>query len=187
LAFKEKGPVSFRKLWIYLIVLLVVTGLWVVSEFFIPKKTEGLKPRPFFKNLQTDEIQEIQWLRGTEMVHLKKKKVWEIVQPVSVPADSAVVNKIVQTLSQLSPERQLSLTTGQNLKDFGLDAPRVKILFLNQGKWLEIQVGKTTPVGNDSYIRVSNSPDLFLIQEFIVRDLDQDLSALKEKKVKEGS
>ena len=175
-----------KKLWIYLAVLLIVAGIWAVSEFMIPRKTEGLKPAPFFINLQPEKIQEIQWLRGAEVVHLKKNKGWEIVQPVSAPADSTVVNNILRTLSGLTSEKRFSVT-GQDWKEFGLDAPRVKILFLNQGKWVEIQIGKKTPVGNDSYVRVSNSPDLFLLPEFLVGELDQDLSALKEKKVKEGS
>lgn len=174
-----------KKLWIYLAVLLFVAGLWAVSEFVIPRKTEGLKARPFFTNLQPEKIQEIQWLRGTEVVHLKKNKVWEIVQPVSAPADPAVVNNILRTLSGLTPEKRFSVSE-KDWKEFGLDAPRVKVLFLNQGKWIEIQIGKKTPVGIDSYVRVSNSPDLFLLPEYLVGELDQDLSALKEKKVKEG-
>jgi hypothetical protein len=47
-------------------------------------------------------------------------------------------------------------------------------------------VGNKTAVGNGYYIRSSNSTDLFLIQDFLVRELDEDLSALKEKKVKKG-
>ncbi len=177
---------SFRKPLIYLAVLMVVIGLWAVSQFIIPQKTEGSKTAPFFKNLQADEIKEIQWMRGSELVHLKKNKVWAIVQPISQRADSAVVNNILRTLSRLTPERKISILE-KDWSEFGLDAPRVKIIFLNQGKWFEIQVGNKTPVGNDSFLKVSNSPDLFIIQENIVQELDQDLSALKEKKVKEGS
>jgi hypothetical protein len=185
LAYKEKGPVILKKLGIYLVVLLFVAGIWAVSEFMIPRKNEGLKPVPFFTNLQADKIMEIQWQRGAEIVHLKKNKGWEIIQPVSVPADPVAVNNILRTLSTLTPEKRFSVT-GQDQQEFGLDSPRVKILFLTQGKWFEIQVGKKTPVGFDSYVRVSNSPDFFLVQEVFVRELDQDLSALKEKKVKEG-
>jgi hypothetical protein len=185
LAFKEKGPVILKKLWIYLAVLLFVAGLWAVSEFMVPRKTEELKPAPFFSNLKTDKIVEIQWQRGAEVVHLKKNKRWEIVQPVSVPADLSVVNNILRTLVALTPGKRFSVS-GQDWKEFGLDSPRVKIIFFNQGKWFEIQVGKKTPVGNDSYVRVSNSPDLFLVQDFLIQELDQNLSALEEKKVKEG-
>jgi hypothetical protein len=185
LAFKEKGSVILKKLGIYLAVLLFVAGIWAVSEFMIPRKNEGLKPVPFFTNLQADKIKEIQWLRGTEIVHLKKNKTWEIIQPISMPADPVITNNILRTLSTLTPEKRFSVS-GQDQQEFGLDSPRLKIKFLTEGKWFDIQIGKKTPVGFDSYIKVSNSPDLFLVQEIFVRELDQELSALKEKKVKEG-
>jgi hypothetical protein len=96
-----------------------------------------------------------------------------------------VVNNILRTLISLTPEREFSVK-GLNLKEFGLDSPRIKFLFLTQGKWSEILVGNKTAVGKDYYVRVSNSPNLFLIQEFLIKELDQDISALREKKVKEG-
>jgi len=177
--------VSFRKLWIYLAVLLFVAGLWAGSEFFLPQKKEGTNPLSLFRNLQTDKITEMQWQRGNETIHLKKNKAWEIIQPISMPADSVVVNNILRTLISLTPEREFSVK-GLNLKEFGLDSPRIKFLFLTQGKWSEILVGNKTAVGKDYYVRVSNSPNLFLIQEFLIKELDQDISALREKKVKEG-
>jgi hypothetical protein len=185
LAVKEKGPVTLKKLWIYLSILVVVAGLWAASEFIFPKKTEETKSPSLFPKLQADKIQEIQWQRGAEVVHLKKNKRWEIIRPISAEADTLVVEKILHTLSSLKPERMFS-GSGQALKEFGLDSPGVNLLFLNQGKWFEIQVGNKTAVGNDYYVRSSNSTDLFLIQELIVRELDQDLAALREKKVKKG-
>jgi hypothetical protein len=185
LAVKEKGPVTLKKLWIYLLVLVLVAGLWAVSEFLFPKKAEESKSPSLFPKLQADKIQEIQWQRGAEIVHLKKNKGWEIIRPISAPADNLVVENILRTLSSLTPERRFP-GSGQALKAFGLDSPGVKLLFLNQGKWFEIQVGNKTAVGNGYYVRSSNSTDLLLIQEFLVRELDQDLLALKEKKVKKG-
>ncbi len=176
---------NLKKLWIYLSILVVVAGLWAASEFIFPKKTEESKSPSLFSNLQADKIQEIEWQRGSEIVHLKKNKDWEIIRPISAAADALVVENILRTLSSLKPERSFP-SSEQTLKEFGLDSPGVKLLFLNQGKWFEIQVGNKTAVGNGYYVRSSNSTDLFLIQDFPVRELDRDLSALKEKKVKEG-
>jgi hypothetical protein len=185
MAVKEKGPVTFKKLWIYLSILVVVAGLWAASEFIFPKKTEESKFPTLFPKLQTDKIQEIQWQRGAEIIHLKKNKRWEIIRPISAGADALVVENVLHTLSSLKPERSFP-SSGQALKEFGLDSPGVKLLFLIQRKWFEIQVGNKTAVGNDYYVRSSNSTDLFLVQEFYVRELDRDLLALREKKVKKG-
>jgi hypothetical protein len=182
LAFKEKGPVSFRKLWIYLAVLLFVAGMWGAGEFLFPPKTEKeIKPL-LFGNLSPDKIQEIRWQRGPEVVLLKKNKEWEILQPLSARADSWAVENLLLALTNLKPERRLS-EIQPGAEEFGLYPPKVKISFFAQGKWSEILVGNKTAFGQDFYVKVSSIPDLLLVQEFIIQDLDRDLFSLREKKV----
>jgi Domain of unknown function (DUF4340) len=182
LAVKEKGSVISKKLWVYLPALLVVAGFWATITIFYPKKAEEIKIPPLFPNLTSDKIQELQWQRGQEIIHLKKKKGWEIIQPITVSADSDHMEGILQTLSSLKPERRFS-EPGKNLKEFGLDYPKMRLLFLSQGKWSEIQVGNKNVAGNAYYLKSSNSTDLFLIDEYLVKELNQDLMALREKKV----
>lgn len=174
-----------RKLWVYLSILVVVAGIWAAMEFFFPKKSGDIKNQALFPGISSAKIVEIQWRRGAEVIHLKKEGSWKIIQPISGPADSKVVEGILQTLTTLRWERKWS-DPKQDLKEFGLDIPRVKILFLTQGKWFELQVGNKTAVGDNCYIKIFNSSDLFLIEEHSVRELDRDLSALNEKKIKEG-
>lgn len=173
---------SFRKLWIYLVVLLLVAGTWGAVEFLFPPKTEKEKNPLLFGNLSPDKIQEIRWQRGPEEVHLKKNREWEIFQPLSARADTGAVENLLQTLTALKPERRLSEVKPGG-EEFGLNPPRVKISFSAQGKWFELLVGNKTAVGRDFYVKVSTSPDLLLVQEFIIQDLDRDLFSLREKKV----
>jgi hypothetical protein len=182
LAFKEKGPVSFRKLWIYLALLLLVAGIWGAVEFLFPPKTEKEINPVLFNNLSPDKIQEIRWQRGPEEVRLKKNKEWEILQPLSARADSWAVENLLQTLTSLKPERRLS-EIQPGAEEFGLNPAKVKISFLTQRKWFEILVGNKTAVGQDYYVKVGKTPDLLLVQEFIIHDLDRDLFSLREKKV----
>jgi len=166
-------------------VLLGVAGLWGLGEFIFPQKSEEIKNPPLFQNLAADKIQEIKWQRGAEVIHLKKDKGWKIIQPIPGPADSRVIDGVLQTLIHLRPERRFS-ESRSDLKEFGLDSPKVKILFLSQGKWSEIQVGKKTAVGTADYVKISNSPDLFLVEDYLIKALDHDLTDLREKKVKKG-
>ncbi|MBI4764597.1 MAG: DUF4340 domain-containing protein [Deltaproteobacteria bacterium] len=173
---------SFRKLWIYLAVLLFVAGIWGAAQFLFPPKTEKDKNPLLFGHLSTDKIQEIRWQRGSEAVHLKKNREWEILQPLSARADSWAVGNLLQTLTSLKPERRLSEIKPGG-EEFGLNPPRVTISFSAQGKWFELLVGNKTAVGHDFYAKVSTVPDLLLVQEFIIQDLDRDLFSLRDKKV----
>ena len=44
-------------------------------------------------------------------------------------------------------------------------------------------MGNKTTVGHDYYVKVSNAPDLLLVPEVIIQDLDRDLFTLRGKKV----
>lgn len=162
--------------------LLVVAVLWGASEWFIPRKTGDGKGPLLLPNLTPAKIQEIQWQRGEEVVHLKKDSNWSIIRPISVAADSSVVEGLLNTLSHLRPDRRFS-ETRKDLKEFGLDSPRTRLFFLQEGKWFEIQIGNKTPMGNATYVRGSHSPDLFLVDEFTIKELDRDLLALREKRI----
>jgi hypothetical protein len=182
LAFEEKGAVSFRKLFIYLGVLMVVAGIWVFVQFFASPQNEEEQNPPLFGAVSPDKIQEIHWQRGTETVKLKKNKEWEILQPISTRADAWVVDNLLRALTTLKAARRYSEKPPGG-PEFGLDPPRVRISFLTQGKRSELLVGNKTVVGNDYYVKVSKSPDLLLVSDFSIQDLDRNLFDLREKKV----
>ena len=114
---------SWKKVWVYLAVLVVVSGAFLVSELFIPRQAkEGAQP-PIF-DLIPGAIQEIRWQRGDSVIELKKNKNWELVKPLSTPADPVVVDGVSQVLSSLKPERKF-LPEGKDLNEFGLNPPLV--------------------------------------------------------------
>jgi hypothetical protein len=92
------------------------------------------------------------------------------------------MENLLQTLTSLKAERRFS-EIKPGAEGFGLNPPKIKISFLDQGKWFEILVGNKTAVGQDYYVRVSTAPELLLVQEFIIQDLDRDLFALRDKRV----
>lgn len=173
---------SSKKLWVYLTVLILVAGIWGAVKILFPSKTEEEKNPLLFGKLSPAVIQEIRLKRGPEQVQLKKNKEWEILQPESVRSDSWSVENLLRTLTSLKAERRFSeIKPGS--EEFGLNPPRVKISFFAQGKWFEILIGNKTAVGEDFYVKVSTAPDLLLVQEFIIQDLDQDLFALRDKRI----
>ena len=98
--------------------------------------------------------------REGEVVHLKREASWRITRPISASADSRAVERILQALILLRPERKF-VEPKESLKEFGLDPRGSKLLFLNEGGWHEIQIGNKTTVGNARYIKASNSTTLF--------------------------
>jgi hypothetical protein len=172
---------SWKKVWIYLAVLVVVAGAFIVSEWVIPRQAkEGDQP-PIF-NLIPGAIQEIRWQRGESVVELKKNIHWEMVKPLSTPADPVVVDGVLQVLTSLKPERKFQ-PEGKDLNEFGLNPPLVRIDFTAQGKKFELQLGSKTVAGQAQYVKASLLPDIYLVDALTVKELDRDVLALREKKV----
>jgi hypothetical protein len=174
--------VSSKKIWIYLSLLVGLTGLWLMLEWFFPKKPGEVKNPALFGALEPDKIREIKLEKGREQIGLKNNQSWIIENPITVNADNRMVTDLLQTLTTLTPERILA-GRNQALKEFGLDPPRLRVLFLSQGRWFDLTVGDKTPVGTSYYAKASNSPDPFLIDEYQFRTLDRSLFDLRDKKL----
>jgi hypothetical protein len=172
---------SWKKVWVYLAVLVVVAGAFLVSEFLIPRQgKEGGQP-PIF-NLAPGTVQKIRWQRGESVIELKKNKNWEMVKPFSAPADPVAVDGVLQALGSLRAERKF-LPEGKDLNEFGLNPPQVRIDFTAQEKKYELQLGSKTVAGQAQYVKASHLPDIYLVEAFTVKELDRDVLALREKKV----
>lgn len=170
-----------RKLWVYLAVLLIVAGAFILSESVFLKKSKEKEAVPLF-NLTPGGIQEIRWQRGEEVIELKKNKTWEIVRPITAAADTQVLEGVLQGLIQLKPERRFQ-PAGKDLAEFGLYPPQSMISFSAQGKRYEIRIGAKAAVGNALYLMVAGSPEIYLAEAFALKELDRDLLALREKQV----
>ena len=172
---------SWKKVWVYLAVLVVVAGAFLVSEFLIPRQAKEGDQLPIF-NLAPGAIQEIRWQRGESVIELKKNKTWEMVKPLSTPADPVVVDGVLQVLGSLKPERKFQ-PEGKDLNEFGLNPPLVRIDFMAQGKKFELHLGSKTVAGQAQYVKASLLPDIYLVEAFTIKELDRDVLALREKKV----
>ncbi|MCU0579923.1 MAG: DUF4340 domain-containing protein [Desulfobacterota bacterium] len=170
-----------RKLWAYLLVLLVVAGVFIFSEFVFLKKTGEKETAPILK-VTPGAIEEVRWQRGAEVIEVKKNKTWEIVQPLRAAADPLVLEGVLQGLSLLKAERSFQ-PSGGDLAEYGLNPPQTIISFSAQGRRQEVRIGAQATVGNARYFQASGSEPVHLVEVFSLKELDRDLLALREKKV----
>jgi len=172
---------SRKRVWVYLAILVVVAGGVIVSEFFVPRQAKEDDTSPIFK-LTPGGIENIVWRRGEAVIELRKNKGWEMVKPLSTPADPMVVEGVLQALSDLKAERKFQ-SEGKDLSPYGLNPPSTRIVFTSQGKTYELLLGAKTVAGQTQYVQVSHLPDIYLVEAFTVKELDRETLALREKRV----
>jgi hypothetical protein len=87
---------------------------------------------------------------------------WKLVKPVKAPADNDAVKTLAQEIAQCQIERTVDEHPA-SLAPFGLAQPQATIIAATKtGVLPAIEVGKTTPVGYNVYIKTSAKPAVMI-------------------------
>jgi hypothetical protein len=152
---------SIRNTVIALIGLAILGGLaWFASRSPEPSTTHQLF------NIKPADIQSIQLNSPSRNILIRRAndKGWQMAKPILTRADSSAADQMAEAIANL----QIVGTADPNptsLVPFGLDQPAVTLtVTTSDGKKLPaIMVGKDTPVGSNSFIKVANNPGILLV------------------------
>lgn len=169
---------------------LLVVGLGLGAYIYFVESERDLtdpetrKERVFA--IETGTIEEIELKTATgEATTLRRSgEAWQIVAPVTAPADEFAVSSIVSAIETLDLQRALDenpMAVGQ----FGLEPARMTVAFRTKsGTTLQrLNIGSKTPTGSDLYARVDGQPRLFLISGFLEDTFNRTTFDLRDKKV----
>ena len=134
--------------------------------------------------VESDKIDEIEVKSesGDRTTLRKKGSDWEIVQPVAAASDPSAVSGITSNLSSAEIQRVID-ENAPDLKEYGLDAPRVEVAFKASGQQHRIQLGQKTPAGSDVYAKLPDSKRVFLIPSFLDSTFNRSTFDLRDKSV----
>lgn len=128
-----------------------------------------------------DEI-EIKSESGDRTTVRKKGNDWEIVQPITAATDQATVSGITSNLSSVEIQRVID-DNPADLKEYGLDSPRVEVGFKANGQQKRLLLGQKTPSGSDVYAKLPDSKRVFLIPSFLDSTFNRTTFDLRDKSV----
>jgi len=144
-------PMSSRNL--LNLVLLVAIAALVVLVVYEP----GKKVAPVVKltRLSKTAIHKIAITHiGAPKVVLEKKGgKWQMREPYAMPANDFKAEAITE-LAQAKSTAQYPIKAGEDLKPYGLDHPRLTVVFNDKDK---LEFGGTEPLKYQRYIRIDNT------------------------------
>src|SRR4026207_1740821 len=134
--------------------------------------------------VESDKIDEIDVKSesGERTTLRKKGSDWEIVQPVTAASDQSAVSGITSNLSSVEVQRVID-ENAPDMKEYGLDAPRVEIAFKANGQQHRLQLGQKTPAGSDVYAKLPDSKRVFLISSYLDSTFNRSTFDLRDKSV----
>jgi hypothetical protein len=135
-------------------------------------------------SVESDKIDEIEVKSesGDHTTLRKKGTDWEIVQPLAAAPDQSAVSGITSNLSSVEIQRVID-ENATDLKEFGLDSPRVEIAFKANGQQHKLQLGQKTPAGSDVYAKLPDSKRVFLVPSFLDSTFNRSTFDLRDKSV----
>jgi hypothetical protein len=172
---------NFRNTIIAIVVLAVIGGYALyVGKFSKPEETTQKLYR-----LKADDIAKIVLKYPERELELDRSKAfgqWSIVKPVGTDADQTASNNLARAIADC----QLVRTVEDNptdLKPFGLDKPQVTVTVTTfAGKtYPGIEVGKTTPIGFNAYIKETDKPAVMLTQSAFQSGMNKTLNNMRNR------
>lgn len=117
--------------------------------------------------------------QGDKSVRIEKKEDAWTIAGSGDPANRISFNSLLVRMSQIRATRRVE--SGTDLKQFGLDPSKDSaIAELGDGTRYELLMGDKTPVQTGTYAKKGDAPDVFVIADQFVSDLERLITDPKE-------
>ncbi|MEI8121924.1 MAG: DUF4340 domain-containing protein [bacterium] len=179
---------SWKPTW-WLLVIVILTGVFVgVFE-------RGAKPSARSMPVDTPLLQfnraTVTRLSisadGVTVVCNRRDGQWFLTKPFEMRADSARVNRLVETLAAIRQQEVINSERREKrnltLANFGLEVPRARITIGSESHADEILMGDPSPLGNTVYVLVNGDTRVIAVTCRVSDILPLDLDGLQDRNV----
>jgi len=168
-----------------IVLAVILAGLAAYIFFVDADRPVGDTAGPPAVDVAADDIAEITITAADGSVSTLHRDgdAWRLVAPVEAAADASVVSTVASSLASLAVERTIS-DTPTDLQEYGLDPPGIEVAFRTSGgETHRLQIGATTPAGDNRYARLVDEGGVFLVGSFLQSTFDRTPFALRDKRV----
>lgn len=141
------------------VALLAVGGI-----IYLTRSHNAVAPTHYLFNVKPEDLTRLTLKYPNAEIDLVRAadRKWQLVKPVRAPADNDAVQTLAQEIAQCQIERTVDEHPA-SLAPFGLAQPQATIIAATKtGPLPAIEVGKTTPVGYNVYIKTSAKPAVMI-------------------------
>ena len=170
----------------FVALLVILIGLGAYLYFVESKRTPGddAEKRDKVFTAESDKIDgmSIRSESGERTTLRKSGTAWQIVAPVTAPADAGEISSLTSNLASLEVQRVVD-ENAADLKEFGLEPARIEVSFTSGGQTQTLRIGQKTPPGSDLYARTGDDKKVFLIPSYVESTFNRGTFDLRDKAV----
>src|SRR2546421_2074696 len=177
----------WKTTWVLLLSAVLVFGL---IYFVDPRFSRTGEPPPApsaLVSIKPEEITAIQ-VRRTNQFLLRAERTnqsWTITDPISYPAQSEIIEHLLQNLSGLTSYTYISpqelRAGGKSVAEFGLDVPVATLTLVHNGHRTELLFGAATPAGDLAYFQLLSTPGIYLVPAEVFRRLPRTVNDWRDR------
>lgn len=123
----------------------------------------------------------------TPLLLVKTNNQWTLDEPTQWPANSFAVDQIIHALNTLEASVVFSLDeikqTDQSLSDYGLDEPLLSLNLYKDTETLNINIGKSTALGNQLYLYLPRTKNIYVVGNSSFQDAMFELNTLRKTQI----
>jgi muconolactone delta-isomerase len=168
----------------FLALLVILIGLGGYLYFVESERTpDAADDRDLAFELEAEQIDalRIRSSSGEQTALERTGDAWQVVEPLSAPADPSEVSSLTSSLATLRVQRALDDIA--DFAEFGLAEPRIVVQFNAGGQERRLALGLKTPPGSDIYARVDEEPRVILVPVYLESTFDRGTFDLRDKSI----
>jgi hypothetical protein len=162
---------------IVLILFAIVGGYaFIVGHYSSPEAQRKLL------DVKQDDIAKIELRYSDRDIVLErgKDKLWRLVKPIGTEADQGQANNLARAIADCTVVRTVDEKPA-DLVPFGLKPPTttVTVTTFDKKTLPAIEVGKSTPIGFNAYVRLADSPAVMLAEAVFSAGMNKTVNDLR--------
>ncbi len=169
---------SSKNTWLWMTVAVALFAFIFVFERYFQKPQPG--PHYLLPNLITKTIQSVQIRRAgqSDIAVERTNDGWRLIDPISYPAQSAAVQKLLENLQQLTvihdiSEEEFRKDTNADT-DYGVDPPQIS---LTLNSLPPVYFGRTTAPGDQVFVRIIGIGGVSVVDASVLNLFPPDVTA----------
>lgn len=171
-----------------LILFILALAIFAFLRFYESKQPttrEAGERRQHVLAFDRDKIDGISITNNEGKIELRRRGAqWQIETPVKDRADAAGVNQLLTDIETLNVENSFKAGREKSsLKDFGLDAPGVRLKLLGKEAPAEILFGKDTAVEGKMYLRLEGSDTVYVVNNDLENQVQKKAGDFRDRRL----
>ncbi len=164
--------------------VLVVSFYVVFEKVYLPKKEKAKEKEDRVFSLVREDLDLITIdSETTKIILVKENDRWMMTAPIKTETDTGEVESFIATALDAQIGRKLGAKDElkDSLADFGLDKPKLTVTLGSGDETEALLFGNAVASGDEVYAMASGSDQVFLIDGFVMEDINKDTTTLRDK------